>query len=117
MGVFVGFFILIAVLPGDLLSSLSKPSTPTVNNTQNIPAVDLLTLEKIATHNTASDCYLVVNSSVYNVTPFIDKHPGGRERIIAMCGQQATEIFSRIHSNFAWNLLKSFYVGDVAVVK
>jgi cytochrome b involved in lipid metabolism len=51
------------------------------------------------------------------VAAFIDKHPGGRQKILDMCGKEATAIFSAIHSNFAWNLLKDFYIGKVGAVQ
>ncbi|MBP6866522.1 MAG: hypothetical protein KBC12_03205 [Candidatus Pacebacteria bacterium] len=121
--IFIAFFTALAVLPTDFISSISNSSqttdiTPvgTTNGVSPIVAVDpknLLTLENIANHNTAGDCYLIVNDAVYNVSTYINQHPGGVRNITSRCGSEATKVFSTIHSNFAWNLLKKYYVGKV----
>ena len=132
--VFVGFFVALLFVPVDAPtpvvvdnSNVVTPvKTPTKDNTGVVttpiktpvstPVVDnskVLNSTNVAKHNTANDCYLVVKSSVYDVTNFIGDHPGGRKRIVDMCGKEATAIFSAIHSNFAWNLLKEYYVGPL----
>ncbi len=90
----------------------SETTTASTDKSENTKSVTLNTTE-IAKHNTASDCYIIIRDSVYSVAGFIDKHPGGREKILSMCGKEATAIFTKIHSNFAWNLLKDFYIGDL----
>lgn len=52
------------------------------------------TLDEVSLHNSASDCWLVINNNVYNVTSFIPKHPGGKD-IIKGCGKDATSMFNR----------------------
>jgi len=69
------------------------------------------TTADVAMHNTANDCYLVINNNVYDVSSYIDMHPGGRRIITSRCGKEVTGIFTRIHSNRAWDLLKNFKVG------
>ncbi len=119
--IFVAFFAALLVLPENFLTSVTETiqnqNTPldtqsTLNTVDRVPGVNL-SLEEIAKHNSETDCYLIVNNSVYSVASFIDKHPGGRKKILDMCGGEATKIFSAIHSNFAWNLLKNYYIGNV----
>ncbi len=55
------------------------------------------TLATVATHNNASDCWTVVNGSVYNVTSWISKHPGGSGAIKGMCVVDASAAFSGQH--------------------
>ena len=37
------------------------------------------TWEQIAAHNSASDCWIVIDDHVYDVAEFLDEHPGGEE--------------------------------------
>ncbi len=119
---FVGGFVAMAFLgpvttPDSSALLNSSLGQQTLNNQQipnieNLPKVSL-DLVEIAKHSTRADCYLIVKGSVYDVTNFIDKHPGGAKKITERCGQEATAFFSAIHSNFAWNLLKDYYLGAV----
>ncbi len=84
----------------------------TIATTSNPPKT--FTTEEVAKHNIKTDCYLIVNNQVYDVSSYIGKHPGGVRRIVDVCGQETSQIFASIHSNFAWNLLKEYYIGDIS---
>ncbi|PIW36929.1 MAG: hypothetical protein COW24_03150 [Candidatus Kerfeldbacteria bacterium CG15_BIG_FIL_POST_REV_8_21_14_020_45_12] len=68
---------------------------------------------EISKHSTASDCYLLINGNVYDVSAYIGVHPGGSSSITSRCGGEVTSIFTAIHSNFAWNLLGKYYIGPL----
>lgn len=70
------------------------------------------TLADVAQHNQASDCWTVANAKVYNVTSFVNKHPGG-EAILQGCGKDMTEFFNTKHAKQSKELLPSFYIGDL----
>jgi len=40
-------------------------------------AEKLLSVEQIAGHNTLEDCWIVVDKQVWDVTDFLEEHPGG----------------------------------------
>ena len=44
------------------------------------------TLEEVHAHNTAESCWILMREKVYDVTSFINKHPGGVANIIEHCG-------------------------------
>lgn len=52
-----------------------------------------ISLDEVAQHNTNSDCWTVVNDVVYDVTTFVNRHPGGNTAIEAMCGINGSGIF------------------------
>lgn len=87
--------------------------TPVANTTDKS-----ITLAELANHTTKDDCWLAVEGKVYNVTNFIDQHPGG-DRILKGCGKDATQLFNSIeggrgHSDFAKSTAKDFYIGVLA---
>jgi len=52
-----------------------------------------LTTSEVAKHNTDSNCWIIIQGSVYNLTQYLNLHPGGSNRIIPYCGQNATTAF------------------------
>jgi len=73
--------------------------------------------EDIEKHNTEESCWIVVDNRVYDVTCFLDQHPGGREILLGVAGQDASEEFHEVpfHTSgrtagFIWDYL----IGDVA---
>mmetsp|Transcript_14905 Transcript_14905/g.17952 ORF Transcript_14905/g.17952 Transcript_14905/m.17952 type:complete len:137 (-) Transcript_14905:257-667(-) len=77
------------------------------------------TLEEVSKHNTESDCWLVIGNmtnggpKVYDITKYLDDHPGGAEVMLDVAGQDADEFFEDIgHSNDARDELKKHYIGE-----
>ena len=44
------------------------------------------TVDEVHSHNKAGDCWIMMNDKVYEVTLFINKHPGGAGNIVQQCG-------------------------------
>lgn len=57
------------------------------------------TLAQVAKHNTPADCWTVVNGQVYDVTSWINRHPGGPDVIRALCGIDGSAAFLQQHGN------------------
>lgn len=56
-------------------------------------------MTQVATHSTAADCWTVINGSAYDVTAWIDRHPGGPAVIEGLCGIDGSAAFTGQHSN------------------
>jgi cytochrome b involved in lipid metabolism len=52
---------------------------------------------EVAKHNTDADCWVIVGGMVFDVTNFLDDHPGGKASIIPFAGKDATEAFDMLH--------------------
>ena len=59
------------------------------------------TLAQVAAHNTVTDCWSAVSGSVYNLTTWIPRHPGGAGVIKAMCGVDGTASYTSMHKGSA----------------
>jgi hypothetical protein len=72
------------------------------------------TINEVSKHNTATDCWTIIENNVYNVTSFIDQHPGG-DRITQACGIDATQLFKIDfpHNAEGEAVLKDYFIGEL----
>ena len=56
-----------------------------------------LTMEQVAQNDSEESCWTVVDGSVYDLTEWINQHPGGASRIIQLCGTDGTSLFQGQH--------------------
>lgn len=84
-----------------------------------MPARTLPTITRadVKTHNTAKSCYVTIGTKVYDVTSFLDDHPGGSDLVLEYGGQDVTEILkdeiSHTHSEAAYEILDESLIGFV----
>jgi 4-hydroxysphinganine ceramide fatty acyl 2-hydroxylase len=75
----------------------------------------------VASRNTAKSCYVTLGTKVYDITDFLDSHPGGGDLILEWGGKDITEILkdedSHTHSEAAYEVLEDSLVGFVATSK
>lgn len=45
-----------------------------------------VSLDDLKQHNTANDCWIAVHSKVWDITHFINEHPGGPEGMLSKSG-------------------------------
>ncbi|KAL4809047.1 FMN-dependent dehydrogenase-domain-containing protein [Aspergillus unguis] len=58
----------------------------------------LISTEEISNHNTPDSCWIVVDNQVWDVTDFLEKHPGGSTIILKYAGRDATKAYSEVHT-------------------
>ena len=75
-------------------ASATPTSTPTPSATTSG-----YTMAQVAANNSAKSCWAVIEGSVYNLTNWINSHPGGTGAIISLCGTEATSSFNAQHAN------------------
>ena len=59
----------------------------------------VFTMNEVLTHNSSSNCWSTINGSVYDLTSWISRHPGGPEKIMQICGTDGSEKFNGQHGD------------------
>ena len=74
-----------------------------------------LSNSEIKSHNLKSDCWSIVNGNVYNLTTYVQRHPGGASVIANICGKDGSKAFLNQHNTKSKpnNVLSSFLLGPV----
>ncbi|KAI0404755.1 FMN-dependent dehydrogenase-domain-containing protein [Xylaria palmicola] len=62
------------------------------------PKENMLSAQEIASHRSATSCWVVVDGKAYDVTSYLDEHPGGAAVLVKQGGTDATAEFRKIHS-------------------
>ncbi|KAI0034093.1 cytochrome b5 [Vararia minispora EC-137] len=74
---------------------------------------NVITYEDLKAHSKKDSLWVLLHGKVYDVTKFIDEHPGGDEVIMSEAGKDATEAFEDVgHSDEARDLLPGMLVGE-----
>ncbi|OEL12869.1 Cysteine protease XCP2 [Dichanthelium oligosanthes] len=74
----------------------------------------VFTLEEVAKHNTKDDCWLIISGKVYNVTKFLEDHPGGDDVLLSSTAKDATDDFEDVgHSTTARAMMDEYLVGEI----
>ncbi|KAJ7110075.1 FMN-dependent dehydrogenase-domain-containing protein [Mycena epipterygia] len=73
-------------------------------------------LEQVAEHNSPASCWVIIQNSVYDVTDFLQEHPGGAKIILKYAGRDATSAYEPIHPPDALekNLPSSKHLGPLS---
>lgn len=94
---------------------LSKESTNYFGKEQNQTTQRRqFTLKEVAEHSSPDNCWIIIYDRVYDITRFLDLHPGGSELLLEYVGHDATLAFRGTgHSNAALQMLKEYEIGEL----
>ena len=85
-----------------------------------MPSQSLPTFSRseVETHKSTKSCYVTLGSNVYDVTDFLDSHPGGADLILEYAGKDVAEILkdetSHSHSDAAYEVLEESLIGVIS---
>ena len=85
-----------------------------------MPGLTLPTIlsDDVKSRNTPKSCYVTLGTKVYDITPFLEDHPGGGDLILEYGGKDVTEIMgdeiSHTHSEAAYEILDDHLIGFMA---
>ncbi|OGH94398.1 MAG: hypothetical protein A2538_01185 [Candidatus Magasanikbacteria bacterium RIFOXYD2_FULL_41_14] len=103
-------------IPAGPLASTNN-NTPTPNPISNSPSENIFAMGQIAIHNNPADCWSTINDSVYDLTDWINRHPGGPQAIESLCGTDGSALFSGQHgrSRRAQSALELLKIGNLQI--
>lgn len=91
---------------------------PRVSTKLRKNALPQFTAAEIAKHNTKADCWIILDERVYDITRFIDRHPGGVGPVVNMAGKDATDVFANYHAARVYEkMLPQYLIGECTDVK
>ena len=70
----------------------SKSATPTASN----PGY---TVAQVKANNSRQSCWTIIDNYVYDLTRWINSHPGGASAILSLCGVDGSAAFNSQHEN------------------
>jgi len=70
----------------------------------------------VAKHADASSCWSAINGNVYDLTKWVNQHPGGPRVILGLCGKDGTSGFVGQHGGQSRpeTVLKGFLLGPLS---
>jgi alkylation response protein AidB-like acyl-CoA dehydrogenase/cytochrome b involved in lipid metabolism len=71
------------------------------------------TYEEVALHNKKDDIWIVVHDKVYDVTRFLNLHPGGAKQLLGVAGKDATVEFLQAHRPEIINKYPKLCIGTI----
>jgi cytochrome b involved in lipid metabolism len=74
-----------------------------------------ISFAEVQKHNSANDCWTVIKGQVYNLTSYVNNHPGGASFIEAICGFDGTASFKAQHASASMpnDVLAGFAIGPL----
>ncbi|KAL5205855.1 hypothetical protein ABZP36_034064 [Zizania latifolia] len=69
----------------------------------------------VSGHASRKDCWIAIHGKVYDVTKFLEDHPGGEDVLLhASASGDATEAFEDVgHSTSAISMMNSYLIGSI----
>ena len=90
--------LVITPAPTPVPTPIPKPTPTPIPAPTPTPVANSHTLSEVALHNNAQSCWTAISGNVYDLTPFINQHPGGLRAILSLCGIDGTILFLNQHA-------------------
>ncbi len=74
----------------------------------------LISKEEVAKHAAEKDCWIIIDGKVYDVTSYVEEHPGG-DSILNNAGRDSTQGFhGPQHPARVFDIIEDFCIGTLA---
>lgn len=99
-----------------VVTPATSSTTTTPKPVVTIPATPSgYTMTEIQRHNSATSSWSAINGTAYDLTSWVNSHPGGKAAILMICGKDGSPLFNSQHggSNKIANILARFELGSM----
>lgn len=84
--------IILLVVAGVWWSIASNQASPSPKQMASSEEERTYSESEVADHDTKNDCWTIIGDNVYDLTTYVNRHPGGKE-VLRACGQDASRLF------------------------
>ena len=109
---FVGVvcLVLLYIYRALLLSSSNKSKKKTTNGM--LDKTRKISAEEVKKHNKVDDLWVIIDKKVYDVTEYVEEHPGGVEAIAKNAGGDASKGFrGPQHPSRVFDIVEDYLIG------
>ena len=94
----------------------SGSQTGTNTQTTGTDTSSSYTMSDVQQHKDGTSCWTAINGNVYDVTKWINQHPGGADAILSLCGTDGSSAFNDQHGGQRRpeSELASFKIGTLS---
>ena len=105
-----------AAQPTPAANAPAATPTPSPTPTAEVTTQAGYTMAKVKENNSAASCWSVISGNVYNLTQWINSHPGGPSVIRGLCGVDGTSSFNGKHRGDGGpaSILTGYLLGPLA---
>lgn len=101
---------LVEIIPKEEIVSSSriaqKQPVKLRSSTRNGSPLRQITIEELEAANSIEKPWIAVRGKVYDLTKFVDRHPGGRDFLLLSVGRDATALYESLHTEKMTRVLK-----------
>ena len=97
-------------------ASASAAAKPSVTPTAAATVAASYTMAQVNANKSAVKCWSVINGDVYDLTKWVNAHPGGAGAILSLCGTDGTQDFDAMHRSQGRpiSVLGNYLLGPLA---
>jgi len=70
--------------------------------------------DEVKKHNDNQSSWIIIHNNIFDVTQFLNEHPGGEEVLLEQAGRDGSEAFEDVgHSSDARELMLKYKIGEI----
>lgn len=101
--IFLGAFVLIP----------SGNSKKVKSNAKAEKTAKIYTKAEVSLHNKRTDCWVIIKNKVYDLSSYVEVHPGGDAILTHAGGDSTAGFYGPQHASLVYDMVHEFYVGDL----